>query len=401
MKIKSSLNLTLNEEDSFRNETIKINIRRGRIYSKYIIFAEIMLCLTDTILNYNKHVNDFKFNTYFFMYFLMIGINFLYLFCLKNTKVCLRNLKMMEFITTSYIIFMMVWGAIISLMDQKTYGQIMVYMLNLIACSVIYYIDSRRLISAYFISTWVLFFGLPYFQSSSDIILGHYINSIIFIICAYVVSRTLYKNLYINFRGKNLVIEANEKLKREISENKTMYKKLQEANKKLKKLSLKDELTNLNNRRALREFIENLFKYEKKETPVSIIMIDIDNFKSYNDKYGHVNGDEVLRKVSCKLNETLRGSRDFVGRYGGEEFVYIALQTDEREIYEIAKEIKEKIYNLKIIHEYSEVCEYVTASLGVATIVPDNIEAVYECIRNADISLYQAKIQGKNKIMHY
>lgn len=399
MRVKSSLYLTLNEEDSFRNETIKINIRRGRIYSKYIIIAEIILSLTDIILNYNKYTNDFKFNNYLLMYLLMIGINALYLFSLKNSRVCLRNLKLMELINTSYIIFMMVWGAVISLMDQRLYGQVMVYMVNLIACSVIFYMDSRRLITAYFISTWVLFFGLPYFQASRDIILGHYINTVIFLVCSYIASRIIYKNLYINYKSKNLIIEANEKLKREINENKTMYKQLQEANKKLKRLSLKDELTDLNNRRALREFIENLFKHVPKETPVSIIMMDIDNFKSYNDKYGHVNGDEVLRQISCKLNEVLRGSIDFVARYGGEEFIYIALQTNENEIYEIAKEIRKQIYNLKIPHEYSEVCEYVTASLGVATIVPDNIEAIYECIRNADISLYQAKIQGKNRIV--
>ena len=399
MRVKSSLNLTLNEEDSFRNETIKINIRRGRMYSKYIIFAEIILSLTDIILNYSKYTNDFKFNNYLLMYLLMIGINTLYLFSLKNSRECLRNLKLMELINTSYIIFMMVWGAVISLMDQRLYGQIMVYMVNLIACSVIYYMDSRRLITAYFISTWVLFFGLPHFQVSRDIILGHYINTAIFLVCSYVASRILYKNLYINFKSKNLIIEANEKLKREINENNTMYKQLQDANKKLKRLSLKDELTDLNNRRALREFIENLFKHIPKETPISIIMMDIDNFKYYNDKYGHINGDEVLRQISCKLNEILRGSIDFVARYGGEEFIYIALQTNENEILDIAKEIKKQIYNLKIPHEVSEVCEYVTASLGIATIVPDNIESIYECIRNADISLYEAKIQGKNRIV--
>lgn len=399
MKFNSSLKLTLNEEESFRNEIIKINIRRGIIYSKYIILTEIILSLTDIIFNYSKYDADFKFNDYLIMYLIMIGISLIYLFSLKNMRISLRNLKAMEFITTSYIIFMMVWGSVISLMDQRLYGQVMVYIVNIIACSIIFYIDSKKLISAYFISTCVLFFGLPFFQPSRNIIIGHYINASIFLIFAYIASRTLYKNLYNDFKSRNLITGFNEKLKKEIEENKTMYTQLQEANKELKKLSLKDELTNLNNRRALREFIENLFKYLPKQIQVSIIMMDIDNFKSYNDKYGHVNGDEVLRKISCKLNETLRGSKDFVARYGGEEFIYIALQTDENEIYEIAKEIRDKILNLKIPHEYSKVCEYVTVSQGVATIVADNIEYIYECIRNADISLYQAKIQGKNRIV--
>lgn len=399
MKFNGSLKLTLNEEESFKNEIIKINIRRGIIYSKYIILTEIILSLTDIIFNYSKYDADFKFDDYLIMYLIMIGISLIYLFSLKNMRISLTNLKAMEFITTSYIIFMMVWGSAISLMDQRLYGQVMVYIVNIIACSIIFYIDSKKLISAYFISTCVLFFGLPFFQPSRNIIIGHYINASIFLIFAYIASRTLYKNLYNDFKSRNLIIGFNEKLKKEIEENKTMYNQLQEANKELKKLSLKDELTNLNNRRALREFIENLFKYLPKEIQVSIIMMDIDNFKSYNDKYGHVNGDEVLRKISCKLNETLRGSKDFVARYGGEEFIYIALQTDENEIYEIAKEIRDKIINLKIPHEYSKVCEYVTVSQGVATILADNIEYIYECIRNADISLYQAKIQGKNRIV--
>jgi diguanylate cyclase (GGDEF)-like protein len=400
MKVKSSLNLTLNEKekDSFRNKTIKINMHRGKVYSKYIVIAEIILSLINIYFYYNEHVTEFKFNNYLLMYLIMIGVNLIYVLSLKNMRNCLRNLKVMDVIMDSYIIFMMVWGAIVSLMDQKLYGQIMVYMVNVIGCSIIYYIDSRKLLCAYILSTMVLFLGLPFFQQSSEIVLGHYISGIVFLICGYIASRTLYKNLYSNFKGKSLIVEANERLKKEIEENKIMYKQLKEANKQLKKLSLEDELTNVNNRRALGIFIDNIIKHVPIDTPISIIMMDIDNFKSYNDKYGHVNGDEVLKKISSKLNETARGAKDFVARYGGEEFVYIALQTDENEIYEIANEIKEKIYDLKITHEYSEVSNYVTASLGIATVIPDNTTSIYECIQNADIALYKAKYDGKNRI---
>lgn len=401
MKVESSLNLTLNEKekDYFRNETIKINMHRGKIYSKYIILAEIMLSLIDIYFYYNESVSEFKFNNYLLMYLIMIGVNLIYLLSLKNMRTCLRNLRVMDVIIISYIIFMMVWGAIVSLMDQRLYGQIMVYMVNVIGCSVIYYLDNRKLLISYIVSISVLFLGLPFFQQSREIVLGHYINGIVFLSCAYVASRTLYKNLYNNFKSKSLIMKANEKLKKEIEENKIIYKQLKDANKQLKKLSLEDELTNVNNRRALRLFIDNIFKQVPKETSISIIMMDIDNFKSYNDKYGHVNGDEVLKKVSSKLNETVRGAKDFVARYGGEEFVYIALQTDESEIYKIANEIREKIYNLKITHEYSEVSKYVTASLGIATVLPDNTASIYECIQNADIALYQAKYEGKNRIV--
>lgn len=398
MKVKSSLNLTLKEKDSFRNETIKINIHRGKVYSKYIILSLIILSLIDIYICNNDYVTEFKFNNYLLMYLIMIGVNLLYLFSLKNMRICLKNLKVVDIIIGSYIIFMMVWGAIVSLMDQKLYGQIMVYMVSVIGCSVIYYVDKRKLLISYIVSISVLFLGLPFVQQSRDIVLGHYINGIIFLICAYVASRTLYKNLYNTFKVKSLIVEANERLKKEIEENKIINKQLKDTNKQLKKLSLEDELTNVYNRRALSQFIDNIFKHVPAETPISIIMIDIDNFKSYNDKYGHVNGDEVLKKISSKLNEAVKESKDFVARYGGEEFIYIALQTDENEIYEIANEIREKIYNLKITHEYSEVSKYVTVSLGIATVVPYNTTSIYECIQNADIALYKAKYDGKNRI---
>jgi diguanylate cyclase (GGDEF)-like protein len=313
-----------------------------------------------------------------------------------------KNLKRTNNIIVSYVAFMMIWGATVSLMDQKIYGQIVVYMVNVIACSVIYYLDNKTVVALYCISAFTLFLGLPFFQQSKAIIIGHCINCAIFLLFSYLASRILYKNLYSDFKSKRLIMETNEKLKNEIEENKMIHRQLEKANKKLKELSLKDELTNLYNRRALREFIDSICSSDFKQKPLSIIMIDIDNFKLYNDKYGHIKGDEVLKKVSGKLNETLRDSINFVARYGGEEFICIFLETDNNEIYEIANKIREKICGLKIAHTYSNVSNYVTISLGMATtIIPYNANLIHQCIKNADIALYKAKNEGKNRIVNY
>jgi diguanylate cyclase (GGDEF) domain len=332
----------------------------------------------------------------------MIIVNTIYLLFLNKVKGSSMDLNKVNIIIVGYVVFMMSWGAIISLMDQKLYGQVIVYMVNVIACSVIYYLDNKALLYSYFISGSILFLGLIFFQQSRNVFIGHCINCIIFLLYAWLASRILYKNLYNDFKNKILVIEANKKLKSEIEENKIVHKELEKANKKLKELSLYDELTKVNNRRALTEFINSTFICDlQQQTPVSIIMMDIDEFKLYNDKYGHVKGDEVLRKIATQLNEVVRDSKDFIARYGGEEFICISLGTDEKEIYEIANKIREKVYNLKIINENSEFSNYVTLSLGTATVIPHNTNSIYECIKNADTALYKAKTEGKNTVRNY
>lgn len=395
------LNINANEKSAFVNEVIEKNIYRGKLLSIFIILTELILCAIDIFSSYNLKNTNFKFDNYFLMYLAMIIVNIVYLFFLFKIKLTEKNLVKVKGVLVSYIIFMMSWGAFISLMDQKLYGQIIAYMVNVIACSVIYYLNNKILLISYSISGLILFLGLPMFQESKNIIIGHYVNCIIFLLYAWLASRILYKNLYNDFKGKNLIAEANKKLEKETQENKIMREKLEKVNIKLKERSLKDDLTKVCNRRALRNFIDNIFVDFKQKIEVSIIMMDIDNFKLFNDKYGHVEGDEVLKKISIKLNGALRDSNDFVARYGGEEFVYIALNTDEKEIRKIASKIKAEVYQLKIVHGGSNVSKYVTLSIGTATVHATDKNAIYQGIKNADIALYKAKAEGKNRVENY
>ena len=164
----------------------------------------------------------------------------------------------------------------------------------------------------------------------------------------------------------------------------------------LKRQSNMDGLTGLPNRRAFDELLAQEWRRGARlGSPLTLILLDIDHFKQYNDSYGHLAGDECLREVGRKLGELGR-SIDFVGRYGGEEFVCVLPHTDAAGAVKVAQRLQSAINELKILHEYSSAADHVTISMGVTTRIPDNADAPESLIAAADGLLYQAKGAGRN-----
>lgn len=182
-----------------------------------------------------------------------------------------------------------------------------------------------------------------------------------------------------------------------------IYKKNREINKLnmlFKNLSVTDSLTGIANRRALDEYLSgNWSLYRKSKMPISFVMIDIDYFKNYNDNYGHPKGDKVLEKVSNEIKNSCRNS-DFVARYGGEEFIIIMLNTDKQEAINVVSRIKENVYNLNIKHDFSEVEDRVTISVGISTAYIGSNKDYDDYIKKADKALYEAKKEGRNTFLH-
>ena len=171
------------------------------------------------------------------------------------------------------------------------------------------------------------------------------------------------------------------------------------ANKGLKELSYLDGLTSVANRRYFDEQISKEWKNKKRHnTPLSLILIDIDFFKAYNDKYGHLAGDDCLRKVAQNLKSTISRPNDFVARYGGEEFAVILPETDMKGAKKVAEDLRLNIELMKVKHA-SGISKLLTVSIGLASygadLHPNNIE---EMIEAADKALYQAKKDGKNRV---
>ncbi|MBD1939520.1 diguanylate cyclase [Microcoleus sp. FACHB-68] len=172
---------------------------------------------------------------------------------------------------------------------------------------------------------------------------------------------------------------------------------LKEANLKLHRLATLDELTGVANRRCFNEYLNQEWRRMAREKlPLSLILCDLDYFKQYNDTYGHLAGDFCLQKVAKTIRCTLNRPGDLVARYGGEEFVVILPNTHANGALQIAETMRNEVENLKMDHAQSDISQYVTLSLGVVSLIPQNPLNPSILMAVADKALYQAKAQGRN-----
>jgi diguanylate cyclase (GGDEF)-like protein/PAS domain S-box-containing protein len=187
---------------------------------------------------------------------------------------------------------------------------------------------------------------------------------------------------------------------RDISVRKAVEDELEEANRRLQALAGQDGLTGLANRRAFDEAFAKEHRRAKRETkPLSLVMLDVDCFKIFNDRYGHPAGDDCLRRVAAAIAETARRPGDVVARYGGEEFAILLPDTDEAGAEVIAERIRQAVCDLKIQHE-ADASGVVTASAGVACTVSAGLNSRPETlIQDADRALYGAKASGRNAVI--
>ena len=166
------------------------------------------------------------------------------------------------------------------------------------------------------------------------------------------------------------------------------------------KSALTDGLTGLANRRSFDESLNTEFyRLKRTHAPLSVVMMDIDHFKKYNDLYGHVSGDECLRKVALAVQATVGRLPDIAARYGGEEFVLILPETDGTGALTLAERVREAVEHLAIPHAGSDTADVVTISLGVVTVYPSAISTPEQTVEFADQALYAAKTTGRNKVM--
>lgn len=173
--------------------------------------------------------------------------------------------------------------------------------------------------------------------------------------------------------------------------------KVQERTKQLELLSNLDGLTGIANRRKMDDYLYHEWKLAlRNRHPLSLIILDIDFFKDYNDTYGHPAGDDCLKKIVKALSSSLKRSTDFAARYGGEEFVVILSNTGQAGAVEIAKDIRKAVEDLHIPHASSPVSSSVTISLGLSTLVSFDNTSLPGFIKSADEALYTAKKSGKN-----
>ncbi|WP_392478283.1 EAL domain-containing protein [Nostoc sp. C110] len=179
-----------------------------------------------------------------------------------------------------------------------------------------------------------------------------------------------------------------------------LYHQLQQANQELQRLACSDGLTQVGNRRCFDDTFNTQWqRLEREQGSLSLILCDVDYFKLYNDTHGHLAGDDALRQVAKVISQTVKRPADLVARYGGEEFAVILPNTDIEGAIAVARDIQTNISALKMPHPHSQVSEFITLSLGVATITPHSQLSPATLIAAADQGLYQAKAQGRNCVV--
>ncbi|MBI9012770.1 MAG: diguanylate cyclase [Clostridiales bacterium] len=194
-------------------------------------------------------------------------------------------------------------------------------------------------------------------------------------------------------KQKLTIVKQADELKFKVKE----LTQILEEKDRLETLSLEDPLTKVYNRRGVDKLYDMHWKNcGRYQLPISVLMLDLDNFKGYNDNYGHIDGDTVLKEITRGMVAGLYRPEDFVGRIGGEEFVAVLPNTDREGAEFVAKRIIEVINSYAIPHLYNDIYGIVTVSLGISTIIPSSDIDSVKLLETADKALYKAKNTGKN-----
>lgn len=169
----------------------------------------------------------------------------------------------------------------------------------------------------------------------------------------------------------------------------------------LKVLSTIDGLTGIPNHRTFEEVLDNEWRRARRnQTTLSLLMLDIDYFKAYNDHYGHLAGDDCLHHLAHGLTTVTRRPADFIARYGGEEFVILLPDTDIEGACLTANRVQSKITLMSLPHEFSQVANRITLSIGISSMIPTDNQYSADLVKSADEMLYKAKQNGRNQIQY-
>ena len=389
----------INEDVSFYIKLAKTkqNFRRVKLVSKYttgIVLFVIILEAIFFLLNNGEW--DGMLPATIWPYFLFMGFNaFCYLYTKnKGAQVTQNNYKKIEWFIGLYVFSLASFGVIISLADQSGYNYLMIYtLIMLVSCS-FFVLNKIQILIPITIAGLVLVGGLYVLQGNTE----QFRSQLLYLMALFPVTYFLSRAFYFTFRH---TVNIQARLKSEVEMTKKLSEELREANKKLAIQASIDPLTNLYNRRAINEYIEQLEQRTLKHPYLlSAVVLDIDYFKLYNDTYGHTSGDEVLKKVGAVLLQVAKKHKVFIARWGGEEFTVLMDEQSERNVQQICEEIIHEIHSLQLEHRASLVDRVVTVSMGAHTQIAKTPGDILACIEQADAALYNVKQNGRNNYEH-
>lgn len=388
--------LSIHKQKDLEWQLFYENITRSKLFAKIVILFEAILILRNVLLA------DQLFNIHFIMYVILLGSSTLMLvFILRFEKGdiydearCKKYQKCLHILVSIFLL----WGAVMTLIDQQSYGHVMAFVVNAMCVSILFYTSKRSFFQIFSVPVIVVIGGLPFFQESQAVMIGHYVNLSVFLFFCWLASKIIYTSYYKIFSDQMLIEESNQKLAEKMEENVRINLQLNEAVEQLKQLSTIDELSQISNRRGFDEYIQKYAGLSNNTQQLSILMMDIDAFKQYNDSYGHVAGDRIIREVAEQIQACINPMTSIAARFGGEEFIIAAFNMPPSEVGRMGEDIRVAVEGLQIPHLSSPVSNVVTISLGVATADITQATDSKLLIEQADQMLYVAKQNGRNRV---
>ena len=382
-KFVSCIQKNIDENKSISNEIKAINI--NRVY--YLSILLIPLIIIDIIIIATEYNDALYVDVYLQILF---GINVYILLVLpvfayysnKYRKLD-KYRKNVGIIINMFIINILITGVVITLLDQMFTKSIMLFFMTSVLVAAVFNI--RPSVSFFYYGTllFLIITTLSIFQPDKNILTGQIIQSLTAIVISFSTS-------FITWKTSKITILQNRKIVKQ-------QKELECKNAKLSNIAFYDHMTELFNRRKIDEIIQEELKQIKHNGyKSSIIILDIDDFKNINDKYGHPVGDKILIKLAKLLEKSTRAT-DAVGRWGGEEFIILLPFTREDTAEKIAEKLRNKIQKYRF--ELNNMSVYITASFGVTEIGPEDDEFRQESYKKVDKALYIAKRENKNKVV--
>ena len=289
-----------------------------------------------------------------------------------------------------YIAFALLGAAVVAGLGQQLRPSIGAYLLAVFIAAAFLHLTLAESLLVHLPAWTVLVALLLLYRQDTASVMPDLVNATFMAALALVVSRIQYIDRARDFLNGRLIDQQRAELVHANAQ-------LGEANSVLRRLSFLDPLTNVPNRRYLDEYLEREWlRAARDQTCLAAVMVDIDHFKSFNDRYGHQAGDRCLEAVSAALRWSLRRPADFLARYGGEEFVAVLPETDQAGACHVAEAMRLAVEALRMGGTEDEE-ERVTVSLGVAARRPTWMDRPADLIAAADRALYVAKKSGRNR----
>ncbi|WP_346235758.1 GGDEF domain-containing protein [Lysinibacillus telephonicus] len=387
------------ENDSLlmKIEILKHNLQKISLINKIFTILIVVLFLNMNILS---NISFFNFNSsnslrlIHYLTFLIFNIFIFYLLDIRKIHVTKENIKKVDIFVSAYVILFISIGACISFANYDIYNPLLIYTLTLFVCSSFLVLKTMQVTVPISISSSILLIGL-YLQNGID---SNFKLQLIYLLSLAPITYFISRSFYYSFERS---IKFQLELMKEARLSRNLTKKLREANRKLELQVSLDPLTNLYNRRGYNEYLKDLqLRVKEKPYNLSVIMVDVDCFKLYNDTYGHTQGDSVLVKIGQLLYDIADEFSCFSSRWGGEEFVLLLVNQTVETTENICSKIRKKVNKLKIDHCSSHINEFVTVSIGACTMEITNPGHITDCINEADDALYYVKHNGRNSYEH-